>query len=154
MATKKGAKPAGLPIAPVKFRKESAEAHQVIYDRINDELDDLVGHLEDLARGVYMYVEVYGAEARVYRREPNLEALKYLMDRAMGRPVARSESGQPGEFSTYEDFIKKAIDSRKTVIPQTPVVLPANTAQIDTGDKAPELDADRAAVMKRLLGHA
>lgn len=142
-----------LPIAAKEFRKASEAAHEVIYDRINDSLESMDRALEDLALGTYMLVEVDGAERRVYKKEPNLEALKYRMDRVMGRPVARSESGQPGEFQGYESFLKGMIDKRKVIV-QTPVVLRAANDTADT--ELPEIDGpddgvDRESVVKRLF---
>lgn len=115
--------PKAIPVAGARFRKESASAHEVIYDRINNSLEDMDRALEDLALGVYVSQVVNGEEVRVYRREPNLEALKYRMDRVMGRTVARSEAGQPGEFQGYESFLKDMIAKRQTLIPQEPRVL-------------------------------
>lgn len=67
--------------------------------QIRDRLPFLIGQLMQLAEGV-LVEEVNAATGVpiVYRTPPDRKSCEYLVNRVMGTPVARNETGDPGEF--------------------------------------------------------
>lgn len=97
-------------IIPVRrAENRSPEVIELVHDYLSNEMMEYLRAADDLAKGIYEVEEIDGGERRVYRRPPDREMLKYLMDRELGRPIARSEAGQIGETHDYEDFLTKRI---------------------------------------------
>ena len=105
MAGTGGARPgAGRKKKTAKFETQIQKAESMIADR----LPWLVEKAMELAEGVA--VEKYNSAGvpMVYQLPPDMQAIKYLVDRIMGKPVDRKEvSGPDGgpvpvEFYSYD----------------------------------------------------
>ena len=66
--------------------------------KIADRLPWLVDKLMELAEGIHEEKTIGDNAVIVYKRPPDRQAAEYLMDRVLGKAVARSENGQPGDF--------------------------------------------------------
>lgn len=90
-----GARPgAGRKPKDEKFKVPIAKAEKKIADR----LPMLVDKALELAEGVFVEdVNVVTLQRSVYQKPPDLGAIKYLMDRIMGKPTERKEiTGENG----------------------------------------------------------
>lgn len=94
--------PKGIPNQTGKSRAKAAAVIEASHDLINDALEDITQSLIDMALGLRFQDE----KGNVYTKEPNVEALKRCLEIVMGKPVARVEQGEAGEFQDFEDFMK------------------------------------------------
>ncbi len=82
-----GARPgAGRPRKSVKFGPQIAKAEKQIADRLPQLLDRAL----ELAAGISVQVEDKNGVKKIYTKPPDLEAIKYLVDRIMGKPVTKA----------------------------------------------------------------
>lgn len=87
MTGKGGRRPgAGRPRGTIK-RVRSEMPVQAAESKIRDKLPWLVDKLFELAEGVEVQKRDRQGQTRVYSEIPDREAIKYLMDRVMGKPV-------------------------------------------------------------------
>lgn len=87
-----GRKPMGVKRALYQSPVQLAEA------KIAEKLPWLVDKLLELAEGVEVQRIDRQGQARIYSQPPDRQAAEYLMDRVMGKSVARTEQGEPGDF--------------------------------------------------------
>ena len=66
--------------------------------KIRDRLPWLVDKLIELADGIHEERMMGENAVIVYKRPPDRQAVEYLMDRVLGKTVARTEQGDPGAF--------------------------------------------------------
>lgn len=100
-ANKENAKKAGRPKGSISDQSRMQQEMRVMLTRKAREVfSDLVNAQIDLARGVYVEEMVTetskdGKEVkqkrRVYKRPPSQEAVKYVMDQAIGKPKETKE---------------------------------------------------------------
>lgn len=87
---------------PGAGRKRKAEIyHFPIKDaegRISERLPKYIDLLDELAHGVRVQAQTEDGSPYVYTTPPNRQAIEYLINRVMGKPVERKEQGDPGEF--------------------------------------------------------
>jgi hypothetical protein len=130
MPKKASAPKPALPVAPKAVRELAAGAHEAVYDEINGSLLELTEALLDRARGLWVLIETPEGEQRVYKREPDLEAIRYAMDRGMGRPVQTQNTLNVKANVSYEDLIKarrrelEGTEGAKEVVLSLPPVQP------------------------------
>jgi len=94
MAFQKGqsGNPAGRPRKAEKFAGPIADAEQQIADR----LPDLIDRMFELADGVEVQeVDKKTGATKVYSRPPDRDAIRYLVDRILGKPTERQEISGP-----------------------------------------------------------
>lgn len=86
-----GARPgAGRKPKDEKFKQPIAKAEK----KIADKLPWLIDQAMELATGVM--VQEWGKDGpRIYQRPPDINAIKYLVDRIMGKPTERKEVSGP-----------------------------------------------------------
>lgn len=68
----------------------------------------LIDQAFELAAGIYVLDERDPSKTKYYRKAPQLDAIIYLMDRLLGKPVARSENTQ--------DKAKKGVAELQSII--------------------------------------
>jgi hypothetical protein len=73
--------------------------------RIADELPDLIDRLSELAAGVRVVKQAEDGEEKVYRKPPDLRALRYLIDRIMGRPDVEPAAPPEAPDPRSDDFV-------------------------------------------------
>jgi hypothetical protein len=95
------AKKASLPEPGKKARAMTSEVVDQARDFVADRYLEIVQALYDRAIGLCVKDE----KGNVYTREPDVTAAKILLEFLGGKPVARVEQGQPGEFEDYETWI-------------------------------------------------
>lgn len=85
-----GARPgAGRKSNAEKYKRPISTAER----RIADRLPFLIDRMMELAEGVRVLdVNLVTLEESVYQRPPDRQAIQYLVDRIMGKPVERSEN--------------------------------------------------------------
>ena len=72
---------------------------QLAEAKIAEKLPWLVDKLMELAEGVSLEkLTRDGTTALVYQQSPDRQAIEYLIDRVLGKPIDRTEQGNPGEF--------------------------------------------------------
>ena len=104
-----GARPgAGRKPQPDKFKIPIAKAEQ----KIADKLPWLIDQAMELAEGVVIQEADKDGSPRIYQRPPDMNAIKYLVDRIMGKPTERRELtlDKPLEEMT-EDELKRILES-------------------------------------------
>ena len=104
-----GARPgAGRKPKPDKFKIPIAKAEQ----KIADKLPWLIDQAMELAEGVVIQEADKDGSPRIYQRPPDMNAIKYLVDRIMGKPTERRELtlDKPLEEMT-EDELKRILES-------------------------------------------
>ena len=105
---------AGRKPKAVKFARPIAQAEK----RIADRLPKLIDRMFELADGVLMAETLMDGELRVYRERPDRQALEYLINRILGKPVERQElTGDGGGPLTFE---VTPIDYRALIAPLAP----------------------------------
>ena len=99
-ANKRNAKKAGRPKGAVsETARLQQEMRKMLTERARKEFSGLIDAQLDLARGVYVeeidtVKDKKGnlkTKRRVYKRPPSSEAIKYLMDQAIGKPKETKE---------------------------------------------------------------
>ena len=87
-------------------------------NKIRDRLPWLVDKLLELADGVYEKRTIGNSEVLVYKTRPDRQAAEYLIDRVLGKALARSEAGQPGDFDAeFEDVsVQQIRDALRTAV--------------------------------------
>lgn len=112
-----------IPSATRGQRTQHEEIHDLVQQRIADELPALVEHLIDLAQGCWVEDVTPDGKRRVYQKEPNLIALQTLFDRNMGRPIQRKEemsvTGTPADFAS---LMKASRERFEAAMPKPPTV--------------------------------
>lgn len=87
-----GARPgAGRKPKDEKFKLPIAKAEK----RIADRLPWLIDQAMELAEGVVVQERDKDGTPRIYQRPPDMNAIKYLVDRIMGKPIERKEVSGP-----------------------------------------------------------
>lgn len=87
-----GARPgAGRKAKADKFKVPIAKAEK----RIADKLPWLIDQAMELAEGVVVQEFDKDGTPRIYQRPPDMGAIKYLVDRIMGKPTERQEISGP-----------------------------------------------------------
>lgn len=112
-----GARPgAGRKPKDEKFKIPIAKAEK----KIADKLPMLVDKALELAEGVLVEdINIITLERSVYQKPPDLGAIKYLLDRIMGKPTERRElTGEDGAplFPDFDKALQKAYASDDSAI--------------------------------------
>ena len=95
MGTFGGKQPgAGRPRKEDKFRTPIAAAE----NRISDKLPFLIDKAFELADGVTCAELTKDGGYNVYTRPPDIQTIKYLVDRIMSKPTERVEQHTTGEY--------------------------------------------------------
>jgi hypothetical protein len=108
MAENGGARPgAGRKPKDEKFKLPIAKAEKKIADR----LPWLIDQALELAEGVV--VQEFGKDGpRIYQRPPDINAIKYLVDRIMGKATERRELTLPKPLEEMtEDELRAVLES-------------------------------------------
>ena len=82
----------GRPRKAVKFGRPIAAAEKQIADR----LPSIIEKLFELGDGITVQETAANGDVRIYERPPDREALKYLVDRILGRPKERLDAELTG----------------------------------------------------------
>lgn len=69
-----------------------ARVENMIQKKVGAKVKFLLDKAFELADGIYTIDERDPLKVRYYRKPPNLEAIIYLIDRLIGKPVAKSEN--------------------------------------------------------------
>jgi len=73
------------------------EVKQILEDkvvgRIGKKGKQLTDKLFELVDGIYVVQKMDGEKVKYYKTPPNLAAITYCLDRVLGKPVSKSESG-------------------------------------------------------------
>lgn len=92
--------PSGGP-RPGSGRPRKADKHAGVIaraeKRIADRLPDLIDKQFELAEGVTVQEADGHGGQRVYSRPPDRQAVEYLLNRIMGKPVERQEHSGPNQ---------------------------------------------------------
>lgn len=88
----------------------AAQMRERLIERVRDHIDPLINAYLDTALGIWVEQKVNGTAVKVYRKPPDLFALKNLLDQAIGRA---KESLEHSGSVTLEDLYKKASDVEK-----------------------------------------
>jgi len=105
-----GARPgAGRKPKDEKFKVPIAKAEK----KIADKLPWLVDQALELAEGVVIQEADKDGNPRIYQRPPDMNAIKYLLDRIMGKPTDRKEHTFPDKpiQEMTEDELKAILES-------------------------------------------
>lgn len=106
-----GARPgAGRKPTALRFESQVRKAEK----KIADNLPMLVDKAIELAEGVLVEdVNIITMERSVYQKPPDLGAIKYLIDRIMGKPTERKEHTFPDKplEEMTEDELRQIRDS-------------------------------------------
>jgi len=86
---------AGRPRKADKYQRQIADGES----RIADRLPFLIDRMFELAEGIEVESIDAEGERRIYSRPPDRDAIKYLMDRVMGKPTERVEAEHSGSVS-------------------------------------------------------
>lgn len=96
-------------------KKLRANLESKVIGRIGRQGSHLVDKLFELVDGIYMLDKnkgLNGRDIRYYRVPPNLEAIKYAIDRVLGKPTQHVEqSEEKSGIITVEHVIKKLADN-------------------------------------------
>jgi hypothetical protein len=90
----------GRPRKADKYGGHVAAAEDLIADR----LPALLDRLFELAEGVEVQSEHPNGSIRVYSRPPDREAIRYLLDRIMGKPIERREEEHSGGLTVRVEY--------------------------------------------------
>ena len=105
-----GARPgAGRKPKDEKFKLPIAKAEK----KIADKLPWLVDQALELAAGVVVQEMDATGAPRIYQKPPDREAIKYLLDRIMGKPTDRKEIVNPDKplSEMTEDELRTILES-------------------------------------------
>ena len=116
----------------VGHRKEVREKlDEMVTKKIGRKGKYLTDKLFELIEGVYVIDKRAGKdgrEVRYYQVPPNLQAITYALDRVLGKPVARTESGEGAKqgVAVVESIIKnlatgKVIEEKRSVTVTAPL---------------------------------
>jgi hypothetical protein len=101
---------AGRKAKPDKFKVPIAKAEK----KIADKLPMLIDKALELAEGVLIEdFNIVTMETSIYQKPPDLGAIKYLVDRIMGKPTERKEHSFPDKplEEMSEDELRQIRDS-------------------------------------------
>ena len=94
-------------VQPKRIRHKQAIEKAEMYAARN--LPKYIKLLEGLARGVLVVEENKKGEEEVYRTIPDRQALQYLTDRGMGKPVNKTEiTGEDGTPIVITPYIPRS----------------------------------------------
>ena len=97
---------AGRKAKPDKFKLPIAKAEK----KIADNLPMLIDKALELAQGVHVEdFNIATMQTTVYQKPPDLGAIKYLVDRIMGKPTERKEVSLPKPLEEMTDDELKSI---------------------------------------------
>lgn len=82
----------------------AAEARARLIQNIHDNMDELFEIWMTTCRGYYQEKTIFGKQTIVYKVPPNPNAIRDIMDRAMGRPTQPIEA----KVETQVDLSKRA----------------------------------------------
>lgn len=101
------------------------EVKQLLEDkvvgRIGKKGKQLTDKLFELVEGIYVVSSMTGEKIKYYKTPPNLNAIIYCLDRVLGKPVTKSESGDRDKkgIAVVESIIKnlagETIEMRRSV---------------------------------------
>lgn len=94
---------------PAKTKEEVIErVERLVTRKISLKTKFLVDKAFELAAGIYILDERDPSKTKYYRKPPNLDAIIYLMDRLLGKPVMRQENSN--------DKAKKGVAELQNII--------------------------------------
>lgn len=82
----------GRPRKSVKFAGQIAKAEK----QIADQLPLFIAKAIELAQGIWVERETAGGKVKVYEKPPDMQAIMYLTDRIMGKPVSKTSAEVSG----------------------------------------------------------
>lgn len=98
MAQRGGKRP-GAGRKPTAFKRVLHQTPVALAEaKIAQKLPWLVDKLMELVEGVEIERVDRNGQSRVYSQPPDRQAAEYLIDRVLGKPIARNEQGDPGDF--------------------------------------------------------
>ena len=86
----KGGRPHGSLAEPARLR---LVMKQKLLERAEKEIKPLLDALFESAKGAYYTKEIDGKECIVYKREPDVAAIRELADRIWGKPAIVGDDG-------------------------------------------------------------
>lgn len=87
-ANRRNARRAGRPKGSVTHDTElKREMRRLLIERANKEFGGIMDAILDSAKGHYVQVKKDDGEVKIYKKSPNSDMLKYLIDQVVGKPV-------------------------------------------------------------------